>query len=119
MHFTDLTPLERVLEQCAWICTDNINGERTLCFNTKSGEFLYNKVEVGKPFHHKNVVVHGTAEEIYDEYSKLIEIPKEKAFLNNRAIGIFQRHRLIQGIFNEHNSIIMKNIEDAHPEYLI
>jgi len=65
MIFTELAPLDRVLKQCAWVCTVDNHHERLLCFNTNSGVFVYNNVEVGKPFHHKNVVVKGTAEEIY------------------------------------------------------
>ncbi|RLC44455.1 MAG: hypothetical protein DRH57_09150 [Candidatus Cloacimonadota bacterium] len=119
MDFTELPPLDRVLEQCAWVCTDNNQGERSLCFNTVSGVFVFNNIEVGKPFHHKNVVVHGTAEEIYEQFLNMLEVPKEKALLNNEDSGVFQRHHLIQGIFNEYKGIIMENIESAHPEYLI
>lgn len=119
MNFTELPPLDRVLEQCVWVCTNNNHHERLLCFNTTSGVFVYNNIEVGKPFHHKNVVVKGTAEEIYSQYLNMIEVPKEKALLNNKNSGIFDRHHLIKGIFNEYKGIIMKNIESAHPEYLI
>jgi len=65
------------------------------------------------------MIVQGTAEEIFTSYLGLFEIPKEKAFLNNKKMGIFRRHHLIQGVFNEHDGTIMKNINDTNPEYLI
>jgi len=49
----------------------------------------------------------------------MIEVPKEKALLNNKGSGIFDRHRLLKGIFNEYKDTIRKNIESTHPEYLI
>ena len=117
--FTDLKPIDRVLEQCAWVCTNTKQTKRMLCFNTKTGVFIYDEIKVGKPFHHKNIVVDGTAEEIYTKYLDMIELPKEKAFLNNKHNSLFRVHHLIQGVFNELNDTIMKNIESTHPEYLI
>lgn len=115
----DLPVLDIVLGECIWTCTSNIDGERSVCFNSQTGVILNNRIEVGKPFHHKNVVVYGSAEEIYTQYLRMITVPKEKAWINNDNMGMFSVSQLMQGVFNKHSATIMKNIEDEHPEYLI
>lgn len=114
-----ISAVDSVLEQCTWVSAFTNHGVRTLCFNMKTGVVLYQKEEVGKPFNHKNISVTGTSEEIYKKYLDTIEVPKEKAFVNNKRDGMFGTHRLMRQRYSANGGEAMRKIEKKYPEYFI
>ncbi len=111
--------IDKVLEQCTWVSAFMKHGVNTLCFNSMDGVILYQREEVGKPFHHKNISINGTSEEIYKQYLDIIEITKEKAFLNNKRERLFQTHHLMRMRYYSDGGKAMRKIEKNFPELMI
>ena len=119
LDYKKFNPIDKILEQCLWVSTFMKHGENRLCFNTENGVVLYKKEEVGKPFHHKNLSIKGSSEEIYSQYLTLIEIKKEKAFINNKREGMFDTHSLMRAKYYSHGREAMTLISKNNPELLI
>ena len=119
MKLNKLNDLEKALETCTWLCASMRYGKNRLCFNTKTGVMLYQRIETGKNYDPYNVEVDGTSEEIFKAYLDKIEITKERAYVNLRNSGVFGAHTLMRSMSWNLGKTVINKIKVSHPEYFI